>query len=226
MPSSAASNSSIVNQPTTSPCVPPSPCSVLPLEAICSTIERNIRELLSRNYEVAALVRAQSLPLGAGASSGSEGEQQVGLVLELAAPGGSAGHAGLALALQVAAEDGGQGVEFEFGEMTGASLDTAGGGAKAAGAVPGGGGSVVSLSAASGAAAARRVQFSGAAVIDMPFGAGGSAAGGATDAGGGEPRGLNRMASLIEVELASGATPAGLSPREAGPAPGYSWLHD
>jgi hypothetical protein len=200
-------------------------CSVLPLEAICSTIERNIRELLSRNYEVAALVRAQNLPLGA--SSGSEGEQQAGLDLDLEDAGGGAGHAGhagLALALQAAAV-GGQGGEFEFGEMTDASLDPAKGGSAL-----GGGGSVVSLSAASGAAAARRVQFSGAAVIDMPPGAGGGAdGGGSADGGGGNgggQRGLNRMASLIEVELASGAAPAGLSPREAGAGPGYSWLHD
>jgi hypothetical protein len=196
-------------------------CSILPLEAIGSTIERNIRELLGRSSEVAALVRQQSAPAGRPAEAASQ-----------LAPGGSdAATAAAALA-------GG-----DFGEMTGAALDEAFDSVKTRGGAASS--SLISLTACSTSDGAddaglrqvppslRRVQFADATVIDFD----GTESRASLDAGGSPPapwaaaadagqRPLLRRASLLEVELASGASPT-LTPKEGGAKSSLtSWLQD
>ncbi|PSC75458.1 UPF0187 chloroplastic [Micractinium conductrix] len=199
------------------------PFGILPLEAISSTIERNIRELLARNDEVVGLV-AQAAQAGAVAAAAAAAAD----VAVAALPQGGQHDADAATVLAVPGD--------EFGEMVAAGSPV--------GKEPSAG-NLITLTASSGEAAAaaaaahhhlhaaaRRVQFGGATVIEV----GGSdeeAAGG----GGGSPlgspshahsphRALNRQASMVEVELASGASPL-LSPTDGSSAPVYSnWLRD
>lgn len=217
--------------------VPSPPRSILPLEAIGATIERNIRELMARSFEVTGLVQAQNVR---------------GDVSELA---GSDVAAVLAL-----------GEEFEFGEMRGAApegsqeaeynsqVDAKWMGAAASGggapfisltATTSGqeGGSSDGASPASGGRQApdapRRVQFGSATVIEMEGRGGGAEVGSSGGGRSGSPSrqgvpglasvagvtALHRRASLVEVELASGASPA-LSPRDGAGGSSFTWLHD
>ena len=179
-----------------------------------------------RNFEVTELVRMQNMPAGGAAELAVHLAPAVSDVAAVAAALGD-----------------------EFGEMTGAS-DVAGegggsgGGAKAVNGV----GSLISLTASSTATdgnsgqappGARRVQWGGATVIDVASGSGSSSqdggAGGSTavwlpagvGSGAADPqRPLHRRASLVEVELASGASPM-VSPKEGARGSSYlSWLHD
>ncbi|KAI3427099.1 hypothetical protein D9Q98_007038 [Chlorella vulgaris] len=213
------------------------PFGILPLEAIGATIERNIRELMARSFDVTGLVQAQNVR---------------GDVSELA---GSDVAAVLAL-----------GEEFEFGEMRGAApegsqeaeynsqVDAKWMGAAASGggapfisltATTSGqeGGSSDGASPASGGRQApdapRRVQFGSATVIEMEGRGGGAEVGSSGGGRSGSPSrqgvpglasvagvtALHRRASLVEVELASGASPA-LSPRDGAGGSSFTWLHD
>ncbi|KAL4444075.1 hypothetical protein ABPG75_011812 [Micractinium tetrahymenae] len=209
------------------------PFGILPLESISQTIERNIRELLARNFEVAGLVRqATLLPASAAAAASASSS-----AADLAALPGGDGAAAAATAVATASRTGNGAAAViaavdEFGEMTGA---TAVGGEGAAAGKSGGApvANLISLTASAGEAGAaappRRVQFGGATVIEMGDGRG-SMDGAREGHGAGSPlaspRTLNRMASLVEVELAQGASPL-ISPRNGGAGSSYSdWLHD
>lgn len=175
------------------PALPGPPgCSILPLESISQTIERNTRELLARNFEVAGLVRQVSV--SAAALAASSAADLAALAGSEAAAVAAASRTGSGVAAEIAAVD-------EFGEMTGASAV----GAEGAAAVGKSGsgaalGSLIQLTASSGEAAAaaqpRRVQFGGATVIEV--GSGRGSMDGAHDGHGGgspqaSPRTLNRM---------------------------------
>lgn len=206
---------------------------ILPLEAIGATIERNIRELLLRNHEVGDIVQAASDAAGRSpAQDGATG-------LEHAVPD-------VATTQALAEED--------FGEMTGAAGD-AGDAVHFAGSKQElAAGSLISLTASSagvtteaggdssptvlasrqGQAGLRRVQFGEATVIEVE---GSRAQEGAALPGSptrfAELNGttlhtqysLHRRASLLEVELASGASPDP-SPRDAAGGRLSSWLND
>ncbi len=173
----------------------PTCCSILPLESISQTIERNIRELLARNYEVVGLVHQVSLlPQSAAASAPSSAADLAALAGSQGAAEAFVGRTGSGAAAEVAVVD-------EFGEMTGAS---GGGSEGVVDAVKGSSGSsnfyqlTASASEAAPAAQARRVQFGGAAVIEMGSGRGsldGARGGQGTDSPQGSPRVLNRMVS-------------------------------
>ncbi|KAL4429986.1 hypothetical protein ABPG77_004356 [Micractinium sp. CCAP 211/92] len=202
------------------------PFGILPLESISQTIERNIRELLARDFEVVGLVHQVSLlPPPAAASAPGSATDLAALAGSQGAAGAVVGRTGSGAAAEVAAVD-------EFGEMTGAS------GAGSEGDMDAGKGSsgssnfyqlTASASEAAPAAQARRVQFGGATVIEVGNWRGslvGALGGQGTDSPQGSPRVLNRMASLVEVELAQGASPL-VSPRSGGAGSGYStWLRD
>lgn len=193
------------------------------------------RPPFSNAAQVASLVHQQNLPVGLDDSRGKHPTRS-GLDADKWAGGSPASAGGLGGAdgsvvslIGLAAE----GEADEFGEMTSASPEAAAGDAEGKG-----GGtsrpSIIRLSATSGAAgsqggASRRVQFADdSTVIDVRS----SDDGGGTDAGPvalgtAAPGGLEyrRQPSLLEVELASGASPL-ISPRD-GPSSSYSsWLHD
>ena len=105
------------------------PFGVLPIEAYCQTIERNIRELLSRNYDITLLVLRQNYPIGSTAlepTSGTDASSSVGI-----------------------------GGEDEFGEMMGA----AGPSKEHRGIAGGSNVVSLTASAAGGAVPSRRVHF-------------------------------------------------------------------
>ncbi|KAI7842508.1 hypothetical protein COHA_003862 [Chlorella ohadii] len=184
---------------------------------------------------VASLVHQQNLPVGLG---DSRGKQPASSALDAgkgaggspASAGGLGGAGGSAVSLiGLAAE----GETDDFGEMTGASPTGAAADAdsKGAGASRP---SIIRLSAVSGGAAGasgspqRRVQFADdSTIIDVRSSDGGGASAGPAALGAAAPGGLEyrRQPSLLEVELASGASPL-ISPRD-GPSSSYSrWLHD
>ncbi|PRW51063.1 UPF0187 chloroplastic [Chlorella sorokiniana] len=200
------------------------PFGILPLEAAGATIERNIRELLARNYEVASLVHQQNLPVGLG---DSRGKQPAGS--SPAPAGGLGGTGGSAVSLiGLAAE----GETEDFGEMTGASPADAAAvdaeGKLGGGARP----SIIRLSATAGgaapAASPRRVQFADdSTVIDVRSSDGGAVGARPVVISAAAPGGLDyrRQPLLLEVELASGASPL-ISPRDSPSSSYSSWLHD
>ena len=189
----------------------------------------------------------QNLPVGLG--DGREGAPSGGALGDGAGQGGRGGGgpaprsgistaSGSSVSLVGLVEEG---EAEEFGEMTGASpAAAADGDGKAAAAARAG---VIRLSATAGAAGGhaapggtpRRVQFADAAVIDVRSSDGGGGASPLSGAGSptvslgtGAPVGLEfrRQPSLLEVELASGASPL-ISPRDGPSSSAYSsWLHD
>lgn len=140
-------------------------CRILPLEAISSTIERNLRELLARNFEVTSLVQQANL-----FPSASSSAADMASLPGVADPGSAAAGADAAAAATVVVLSG-----DEFGEMTGATasdVDSKDSGISSS--------NLISLTASAGDAGAavgrlsaghqlppRRVQFGGATVIDM-----------------------------------------------------------
>eukprot|EP00887_Chlorella_sp_A99_P001239 scaffold14.g1239.t1 len=180
------------------------PFGVLPIEAYCQTIERNIRELLSRNYEVCQTVLRANYPIEAapveaeGFAGG--GGAALGLGYEPDTSSGSGSGSGAS------------GDDFEFGEMTGAAAPASPAKARDAG----GGGGVISLtaSAAGGVAgpgaAPRRVRFAADEGARSPA------------AGGGPPSPTGR--DMIEIELGSAAETV---PLAGGPRSSYAstWLN-
>ncbi len=183
--------------------------------------------------QVASLVHQQNLPVGLG---DSRGKQPASSALDAgkgaggspASAGGLGGAGGSAVSLiGLAAEED----TDDFGEMTGASPAGAAADADSKGASRP---SIIRLSAVSGGAAGasgsphRRVQFADdSTVIDVRSSDGGGAGAGPAALGTAAPGGLEyrRQPSLLEVELASGASPL-ISPRD-GPSSSYSsWLHD
>lgn len=173
----------------------------------------------------------QNLPVGLGDSRGTQpaasaldGSKGIGGSPALVGAGGLAVSL-IGLAAEAETD--------EFGEMTGAS--PAGAAADADGKAAAGRPSIIRLSATAAGAAgspvggSRRVQFADdSTVIDVRSSEGGGPAGaGPVALGAVAPGGLEyrRQPSLLEVELASGASPL-ISPRD-GPSSSYSsWLHD
>lgn len=189
----------------------------------------------SNAAQVASLVHQQNPPVGLDDSrgkhptrSGREADQRPGG--SPTSVGGLGGTDGSVVSLIGPAAEG---EADEFGEMTSASPEAAAGDAEG----KGGGASrpsIIRLSATSGGTAGsqggarRRVQFADdSTVIDVRSSDGGGTDAGPATLGTAAPGGLEyrRQPSLLEVELASGASPL-ISPRD-GPSSSYSsWLHD